>query len=333
MSVHGIERHLYADMRRYRDAIDGVICTNRLACALSETLGEIPGGRVYYAACGAELPMRVPRGGTANPLRIVYSGRLETPQKRSMDLVKIVGGLRQRGVPFHLDVVGDGPDHEALAMRLEPEVKAGRVSMHGFLPASILHEFVYPSADVMLVTSEWETGPIVAWEAMAHGICLVSSRYVGSVREGALRHGANAMLFPVGDTDAATSALERVAIDADLRSILRQGGKRLVEERYCREVSADAWSGALSGVLALQARPAASLPVPSTRGRLDRLFGTERGESIRSILRLSHSAAGDPGGEWPHSHSDAANDGAFWLAARQADAASEFRNGEDSWPA
>jgi glycosyltransferase involved in cell wall biosynthesis len=333
MSVHGIERHLYADMHRYRDAIDGVICTNRLACALSESMGEIPQGRVYYAACGVELPKRVPEERAMDQLRVVYSGRLETPQKRSLDLIEVVGNLRQRGVPYHLDVVGDGPDREALAELLEPEVQARRVTMHGFLPAEVLHSTVYASADVMLVTSEWETGPIVAWEAMAHDICLVSSRYVGSVLEGALQHGVNAMLFPVGDTATATSVLESLVQNAGLRSTLRQGGDRLVKERYSQKISADSWSDALIEVLAGAPRSAVSLPVPGVRGRLDRLFGAERGEIIRRVFGTRRSTTGDPGGEWPHSHSAAVSDEAFWQAARRADSASESREEASFWPA
>src|SRR5690606_34915092 len=147
---------------------------------------------------------------TQDCLRVVYSGRLETPQKRSLDLAAIAKVLNQRGVSYRLEIAGDGPDRAALEAALDAEIDAGRVVMHGFVPAETLRSQIYPAADALLITSSWETGPIVAWEAMAHSLCVVSSRYIGSGREGALMQDENALLFEIGDTEAAAAALERL---------------------------------------------------------------------------------------------------------------------------
>ncbi|MFT3807415.1 glycosyltransferase family 4 protein [Arenimonas sp.] len=325
MSVHGIERSLFEDMARYRGTIDAAVCTNRLACALSQSLGGVDGDRVHYAACGVtipgkEAPEQPSPDGESDRLRIVYSGRLETPQKRCMDLVDVVQRLDQLAVPYVLDVAGDGPDRQRLQEALREQIARGSVVLHGFLTAQELHQRIYAQADAMLVTSSWETGPIVAWEAMAYGMCLVSSRYIGSRLEGSLEDGVNALLFDVGDTRAAANALERIWRDQGLRTTLRRGGERLVSMNYSTSASTEAWSNAFARTLANQALPAVALPSPRRRGRLDRWVGTERGENIRSLFGVRRSVAAEPGDEWPHTHSASESDENFWDIARRWDA-------------
>lgn len=320
MSVHGIEHYLYADILGYRDVLDGVICTNRLSCALAVALGEIDLGRVLYASYGVMTTERAPViQHDASKLRIVYSGRIETPQKRCMDLAEIAKNLRLRGVPFQMDIVGDGPDREKLADALHGEIARGEVVMHGYLPAAELRARIYAAADAMIITSSWETGPIVAWEAMAQGIGVVSSRYVGHGQEAALEHGVNAMLFDIGDTHAAAEALERLWRQSDLRTALQVGGSRLVESRYSVQASTAGWEQALGDVAARSPMPHAALPSPRTNGRLDRWVGVELAEQLRRVLRVNAPPAGDPGGEWPHANNSAASDAEFWECARMHD--------------
>jgi glycosyltransferase involved in cell wall biosynthesis len=80
---------------------------------------------------------------------------------------------------------------------------------------------VYGHHHALVITSSWETGPIVAWQAMASGMAVVSSRYVGAGLEGALEHDATALLFPCGDTDAAAGELARLREPALLERLSR----------------------------------------------------------------------------------------------------------------
>ena len=319
MSVHGIEGYLYGDMRLYGEIIDGVICTNRLACVLAERLGGINSERVLYAPYGISTTNRAKTRAGADCLHIVYSGRLETTQKRCMDLVQIVRELQRRETPFQLDVLGDGPDRNALASALSAEVEQGSVRIHGFVSERELREQHYPSAHALIMPSYWETGPIVIGEAMAHGVCVVSSRYVGSGLEAALQQDENALLFDIGDTTAAAAALQRLWDEAVLRQRLQHGGEKLVTERYGIDVSVSAWSEALNQVLSLPMLPKAKTPTTSAHGRLDRIFRPGIAESIRRLRPGSKSVAADAGGEWPHSHSNSPSDDEFWQIARSLD--------------
>jgi hypothetical protein len=205
-------------------------------------------------------------------------------------------------VPVRIAVAGDGPDDALLRARLAPQEAGGTVRFLGRVPAAEVAERVYRNAQALLVTSSWETGPIVAWEAMARGVCVVSSRYVGSGLEGALVDGENCLLFPVGDVAAGVAAIGRLT-DAGERERIARGGLDLVRSRYSVASSVAAWHEALLGTLASAPAGRRSRPAPvAPAGRLDRALGGALGERVRELLGRRPAAAADPGAEWPHSY-------------------------------
>jgi len=304
MALHGIAADLLGDLRREAPlGLDAVIATNRLACRLCVEHAGVPSQRVLYAPYGVDVDAigAVQRTAREGPLRVVWVGRLEQDQKRVHDLSAILAALDARGVDYRLRIVGDGPERAALSAGLAPWLERGRAELIGALPPAALAAKVYAHADVLLITSSWETGPIVAWEAMAAGVAVVSSRYVGSGLEGALREGENSLIFPIGGADEAAEMLAQLAADEALRTRLADAGRALVRERYSIAASVRSWSQALDAVMAMptvDAKPDVE-PWPAAAGRLDRWLGVGRAETVRRMLGRSHVHAG-PGGEWPH---------------------------------
>ena len=298
-SLHAIDSDLLADITDNSDLLDAVITTNRLSCALVERHAGLPPSRVFYAPYGVNVSSLAVQNSDLPPLRIAWLGRLEQPQKRVHDLVPILQHLTELGINFKLTIAGDGPETASLRGELDPWIRSGTVVMAGALSGEQLAGQLYATHHALLITSSWETGPIVAWEAMAAGLAVVSSAYVGSGLEQALVDGQTALLFPVGDAAAAARALSRLQ-DSSLRMNLCRTGRSLVEQRYTAEASCNAWIQSFEKVLALPPRP---LPAPeppiAPSGRLDRWLGIGLAESLRRLLgvRFKHSS---PGGEWPH---------------------------------
>jgi hypothetical protein len=178
---------------------------------------------------------------------------------------------------------------------------------------------LYREIDALLVPSSWETGPLVAWEAMAEGVAVVASRYVGSGLEDALRHEENALLFAVGDADGAARQLARLAADPGLAKRLATGGRELLRDRFSRERSLDAWEQALDSVGGLPPLGAAAEPrLPPATGRLERWMGAARAEDVRRVLGRMGPAAG-PGGEWPHAYGAGLDRAEFLRRAAELD--------------
>jgi glycosyltransferase involved in cell wall biosynthesis len=311
MTLHGISPCLDADARRYAAVLDGVIASNRLACALAAA--SVPSDRVYYAPYGVAVPVEPPPVARPNPhtyLEVLYAGRLDQAQKRVRDIPAVAAALVRRGVAARFRFAGDGPERESLAaaMALVPE-PVETVFLGSLSPRMLQDE--YRRASALLVTSEWETGPIVAWEAMATGLPVVISRYTGSGLEAALEDGRNCLQFAVGDAEGAAACLARLATDRSLTETLGAAGRQRVRERYTQEVSVRKWSDAFDRILA---RPTRRTPWPQP-GWCDRVK-----ENVRVLLGRRWMAE-EPGGEWPFTHSRGAVmlEDAFMRTARRMD--------------
>jgi glycosyltransferase involved in cell wall biosynthesis len=315
MTVHGIEPELYADAFRFREVMDGAVATNRLACRLLEEIGGIETERVFYAPYGVETQASGarPRGG-GSPLRIGYSGRLEQSQKRVGDLPLVSRALEAMHVRHAWAIAGDGPGADPLRRDMPDET-----TFLGPVAAGAIATLLYARIDALVVPSAWETGPLVAWEAMAAGVPVVASRYLGSGLEGALRHEENALLFDPGDAEAAARQLARIAREPGLAERLAAGGKELQRQRYSRERSVEAWERAIEAVLALPPLPPAAPPsVPPATGRLERWVGAGRAETIRRLLGWTGPDAGS-GGEWPHAYGPGLGRSEFFRRAGELD--------------
>ena len=211
--------------------------------------------------------------------------------------------LSRRGVDARWLLAGDGPDRgevEAMA-RNHP----GQVELLGTVAAHHMEKAFYQRCHVLLNPSEWETGPIVVWEAMAKRLAVVSSRYTGSGREAALDNGMNCLLYDVGDVEAGAECLERMT-DPVLRERLTASADTLVRERYSPEASCASWFRALTEIADSTARCGAEPAVPPA-GRLDRWFGATVAENLRRTMPARY-VADSPGSEWPHTHAGGRRD-------------------------
>lgn len=305
MTLHALQAEYFDDLQRHGAGIDAVIATNRLACRLASDRGGMEPTRVLYAPYGVPVPpWQGPGGDPAATLKLAWVGRLEQAQKRVHDLPPLLAELEALGIAVQLSIAGDGEERPALERSLAPRIAAGTVRLLGHVDQQRLAEEIYGHHHALVITSAWETGPIVAWQAMASGMAVVSSRYVGSGLEGALEHDATALLFPCGDVAAAAAQLARLRQGALLQRLSR-AGHALVAGRYSGSASLEAWRRALTQVMELPRLPEIPPePDPAPAGRLDRWLGRRRGEDLRQLLgqRFRHSSAGS---EWPHSGGEA----------------------------
>jgi glycosyltransferase involved in cell wall biosynthesis len=319
MTLHALQPEYFGDLRRHGAGIDAVIATNRLACRLACDRGGMEPTRVLYAPYGVPVPpWRAPSGDPAATLRLAWVGRLEQAQKRVHDLPPLLDALEAQGVRIQLSIAGNGEERAAVERGLASWIERGRVRMLGHVDQQVLAERIYGHHHALVITSSWETGPIVAWQAMASGMAVVSSRYVGSGLEGALVHDATALLFPCGDAGAAVEQLVRLR-QAPLLEHLSRAGHAMVADRYSEAASVKGWRRALEQVRELPPLPPAPPEhTPAASGRLDRWLGTGRGEDLRRLLgvRFRHASAGS---EWPHSSSGSAEDGDLLAAAARLD--------------
>jgi glycosyltransferase involved in cell wall biosynthesis len=112
-----------------------------------------------------------------------------------------------------LAIVGDGPLRSALDARVAALGLSDRVIFAGRVPHEQLPAW-YRSADLFVLSSEFDNSPNVALEAMACGLPVVATD-VGGLRE-YVQVDVNGLLVPPGDARELARAMVRYAADPDL---------------------------------------------------------------------------------------------------------------------
>lgn len=323
ISLHGISEDLLTDLKREASGIDAVIATNRLTCELCNKYAGVTLERIYYAPYGVGLEVnscsKYPNQTADNKkINIAWVGRLEQDQKHIYTIPEILKQLDKLGTEYTLRIAGDGPDREKLLLELNPWLENKKVEYLGVFKAQDIEKNVYSKSDVFLLTSYWETGPIVIWEAMSSGLAIVSSKYIGSGLENALQHEKNCLLFSIDDAIDAATQISRLQAKS-YRNELIKNARTLIEQRYSINQSVEIWADCFNRIIQIPLNK--SYPkvfMPATSGRLDKIFGTELGESIRSIMkmRFKHNS---PGGEWPHTAVSLCDEAFFFAKAAKID--------------
>jgi glycosyltransferase involved in cell wall biosynthesis len=137
-------------------------------------------------------------------------------------LLRAMGKLANAGVEFELRMVGVdtlGGEIQHLARCLGLERK---VSFLGFRTQRELRPLV-AWADLLLMSSLHEAGPLVCLEAAVAGVPTVGTA-VGHIAEWA---PSAALAVPVGDATGLAGAVARVLDDEDLRLSLAMAAQRL----------------------------------------------------------------------------------------------------------
>ena len=191
----------------------------QLACCLSDE----------QEAAALSSPIRAQPGSQA--LRIIFIGRLES-YKRLDWLLEALQGV---GEPWHLDVVGDGPERERFERLSRSVTRAGQqVVFHGRLPEADKFA-VLASAHVLVLPSDRcnEAFGIVQLEAMAAG--------VPSLAFQCARSGMGWVCEMPGldwaqTRDALPQVLQRLCRDPSLRERLGQQARDRYRALFSRQV-------------------------------------------------------------------------------------------------
>jgi glycosyltransferase involved in cell wall biosynthesis len=227
-------------------------------------------------------------------LRLGYVGRLSQAEKRVLDAVDLMRHLEGSGVM--LRIAGTGPEEHVLREQL----RHMPVEFLGDQPRDVLYDSFYPTLDALVLFSEAEAGPIVAWEAMIHGVVPVVSDWLGRAEEGVIRDGETGAVFPIGDMTAAAQIIRHLSLAGALTALSRRA--REIPAPYTLEAFENSWHEALEECLRLPLRTGsrAELPPLISPGRLARMnLSVETMARLRVLLkrRFTHH---DSGSEWPH---------------------------------
>jgi len=200
--------------RRLPGRADAVIATSaELGSGLH---GLVPSERLHVIRPVGPAPratrpasdVRRELGAAPGTSLVLGVGRLH-PQKGWPILLEAVARLRPPR-PVRVVIAGEGPLEGDLRARLAALHLEGVVSLVGARPDAV---DLLAAADVVVVASSWESGPLVLAEAMTLGRPVVTTP-VGFATD-LVADGVTGRLVPIGDAAALAGALTAVLSDPE----------------------------------------------------------------------------------------------------------------------
>lgn len=193
--------------RRVMRRADRVTGASEPILALARAAGAAP----IRVTLGVDTRRWVPSPPRPRPMhrpaRLVHVGSL-TPVKGHATLLRAVAVLARQGRSLHLDLVGldvSGGEVPRLAQDLGI---ADRVTFHGVLPQARVVPVV-SGADLMVVSSRHEAGPVAFLEAAAVGVPSVGTA-VGHLRD---LSPQGSITVDIGDAEALAREIECLLSD------------------------------------------------------------------------------------------------------------------------
>jgi glycosyltransferase involved in cell wall biosynthesis len=178
------------------------------------------------------------------------------PRKGILELLEAVALLPDELVTLHLvgEVTTHGPYAGRVRRRVAQSDLAGRVMVHRVVSAAAVAR-MYRCVDVFVLPSFEEPYGTVWGEAMAAGLPVVGW-HAGNLPFLA-KHEHEALLAPAGDVLALSRALQRLALEPELRSAMGRAARKRADSFPTWDETADRFFTAVAQVLSATAGPRA----------------------------------------------------------------------------
>ena len=178
--------------------------------------------RIPFGVAIDRWPVSRPRRrNPGRPLRLVHVANLNRVKDQET-LLLAARALHERGVSFHLDIIGLDTLAGAVQRRCSVLGLDDRVAFRGFVPHTELRPWI-EAADVLVVSSRHEAGPLVMLEAAVAGVPTVGTA-VGHIADWAPEA---AVAVPIGDSSALASAIDALASNEEERLRLARAAQAL----------------------------------------------------------------------------------------------------------
>ena len=206
-------------------------------------------GDAVVAVSDAERRLLLTRGYADRKLAVIRNGPVGSPRERSETagsaamakpcIVTVAGLHARKGVDhlidafaltapanpaWHLNIIGEGPDHALLEARVANLNLQSRVHFIGSVPSS---KSWLEQADVFVLASLAEPGGLVLGEARAAGCAIVATRVGGNPE--LLDDGEAGQLVPPADPQALAETLGRLMQDGQVLGMWRARSGRNAE--------------------------------------------------------------------------------------------------------
>jgi phosphatidylinositol alpha-1,6-mannosyltransferase len=237
VSVHSLKPKASRLARFTLGRADRVLFNSQYTMRQAEEKGYSPlRGQVVYQGYDDRLFGTLPRGnGSRRELGIADDATLIVALGRMIEvkglhvLVAAADRILGSRPSTHLIIAGDGPMRPEIERLVSLAATRDRIHLTGALPRARVARLL-ADADIFVNPGIVDSGGraeglgITTIEAMASGLPCVGSRVGGIVET--IADGKTGLLVPPADTDALSTAVSRLADDAELRRRMGEAGRQ-----------------------------------------------------------------------------------------------------------
>lgn len=192
--------------------------------------------KLHVVRCGVDTtsyPMREPKP-PGEPPSISLVARLV--EKKGVDvLVSALALLRDRGVAFHMTIVGEGPLEHSIRRQIRTSSLESLIHLMGAQPQELVRE-LFRNTDVFVLpcvkaaSGDMDGIPVVLIEALALGVPVISTT-VSGIPE-LVESGVSGELVPSNDAEALADALAGLLANPERMASYMRAGRRVVEGEF-----------------------------------------------------------------------------------------------------
>ena len=175
---------------------------------------------------------------------IVGAGRFDK-QKNFPLLIRAFAKFYEKHSDYVLKIYGDGPLREELIRYADSLLPKNAYCFPG-RTTELLEKI--KSASMFVLSSDYEGMPNVVIEAMAIGIPVISTDCPSGGPSYLIENGKNGILTPVGDLDALSDAMSKIA-ESDEFAMKISKEAQTIKSRLNAEVVAEKWRKYLNDIL------------------------------------------------------------------------------------
>lgn len=236
-------RKKYHDHTRYRKGRVYLLCAGAYVAGDFRLVGAYGGKRFRYGYFPAfreqDLETLMDEKDQASPgqLRLLWAARM-IDWKHPGTALQVAAGLRDQGVDFRLDMIGDGTLFQETREQAKALGLLEQVAFLGYCNPEKTREYM-ERAHIFLATSDRQEGwGAVVNEAMNSGCALIAGKGMGAAPY-LIRHGENGYLFDHSRPRQAVELALELAGDEALRRRLGRAAYETVRTLWNPRVAAE----------------------------------------------------------------------------------------------
>ncbi|MGQ0826913.1 MAG: glycosyltransferase family 4 protein [Bacteroidota bacterium] len=222
---HNAAVYYYDTLKLYEPIISKFICVSK---TIQDDLVKVIPDRkkdILYHPCPTSISHQKNWDNHSNEISVLFVGRIEDASKGVFRLISIYEELVKRKVKFKLKILGKGIDLDSLKDRFRSKF-GDTTDQYEFIenahtPKEVLNYMKV--ADILIVTSNFEGGPIVVYEAMSCMVVPITFN-VGNIAS-IIDNGSNGFITNIGNVNAIVESIVYLFQNPDKK-------RKMAEEAY-----------------------------------------------------------------------------------------------------